>query len=264
MASEALRTVLYVDDDPDICEIVQTTLCVLAGLEVRIAHSGSQAIDLAYDWRPDLILMDVMMPRLDGPATLREMRKHALLAGIPVAFLTAKVMPAEVARLIDLGAIGVLEKPFDPEHLCDDIKNLWDAVPTPPAIATSALLKPGAPSPGASLTASFLARAQRDVVRLRELVERGVQGDGTVLRDIEWVAHSLHGSAAMFGFPQVSTVSGVIERLMEASASWTPGAESARTWQTILSSTDRLAREVAAAEHAGPDGNAILHDRGLR
>jgi two-component system, OmpR family, response regulator len=84
------QSVLYVDDDPDICSVVQATLCLVPGLNVQTADSGVRAIDLAYELRPDLVLMDVMMPGLDGPSTFKRMRESALLAEMPVIFMTRR------------------------------------------------------------------------------------------------------------------------------------------------------------------------------
>jgi CheY-like chemotaxis protein len=99
----------------------------MAGLDVYAAGSGEQAIALAYGLQPDLILMDVMMPGLDGPSTLQRMRESPPISNIPVIFLTAKVLPAEVAHFLRLGALGVIGKPFDPLTLGDEIRALWNA-----------------------------------------------------------------------------------------------------------------------------------------
>src|SRR5580704_16999912 len=111
------QSVLYVDDDPDICSVVRATLRLVPGLYVQTADSGERAIDLAYELRPDLVLMDVMMPGLDGPSTFNRMRESAVLAHIPVIFMTAKALPAEISQFLQLGAIGVIVKPFDPLRL---------------------------------------------------------------------------------------------------------------------------------------------------
>ena len=114
MSIQKLRSALYVDDDPDICAVVRATLRMSGDLNVRLASSGEQAIALATEQRPDLILMDVMMPVLDGPSTFKRMQERRATAEIPVIFLTAKVLPFEVAQFLKLGAIGVIGKPFDP------------------------------------------------------------------------------------------------------------------------------------------------------
>jgi len=112
-----LRSVLYVDDEPDIREIVQIALGLTQTMAVHTAESGEQALTLARALLPDLVLLDVMMPGLDGPGTLSRMRKDPIIFPIPVIFMTAKAMPKEVALLHQMGAAGVIAKPFDPMQL---------------------------------------------------------------------------------------------------------------------------------------------------
>ncbi len=122
-----LKQVLYVEDDPDIQMIAQMALEVVGGLSLRSCSSGAEALVVAAqdDYRPDLILLDVMMPDMDGPATLAELRKLAATASVPVIFMTAKVQAAEVAYYKTLGAIGVIAKPFDPMALAHQVGALW-------------------------------------------------------------------------------------------------------------------------------------------
>ncbi len=210
-----LHSVLYVDDDPDICTVVEATLCAIGDLAVRTASSGEMAMDLACEEQPDLILMDVMMPGLDGPSTLKLMRDCAPLADIPVIFLTAKVMPMEVTQFLELGAIGVIGKPFDPARLCRDIRALWERTGRSNfAPHASAALTEGLLAHVTTLTGSFLERVQRDIGRLRDLLERLALGDGSACRELERLAHSIHGSAAMFGFPAISEYGGMVEELI--------------------------------------------------
>jgi two-component system OmpR family response regulator len=129
MDGTALRTVVYVDDEPDIRQIVQMALGLLDGLTVHAADSGEQGLELARQLRPDLVLLDVMMPGLDGPATLSRLREDTQLASIPVIFMTAKAMPQEVARFRAMGAAGVIAKPFDPMQLGKQLLTLWEAIP---------------------------------------------------------------------------------------------------------------------------------------
>ena len=125
MPTRDFQSVLFVDDDPDIRSVVRATLCLVPGLNVQTADSGEQAIDHAYEFRPDLVLMEVTMPGLDGPSTLKRMRESALLANIPVIFMTANILPAEISQFHLLGAIGVIVKPFDPLKLYSDLLVLW-------------------------------------------------------------------------------------------------------------------------------------------
>ncbi len=124
-----LQTLLYVDDEPDIRQIVQMALGLAPGLRIHTSDSGENALSLARALRPDLVLLDVMMPGLDGPGTLTRMRSDPALAQIPVVFMTAKAMPQEVARFRGLGAAGVIAKPFDPMKLAQQVFAIWEAIP---------------------------------------------------------------------------------------------------------------------------------------
>ncbi len=124
-----LRTLLYIDDEPDIRQIVQMALGLAPELTIHTGESGEQALSLARTLRPDLVLLDVMMPGLDGPSTLARMRAEPSLAGFPVVFMTAKAMPREVAHLRELGAAGVIAKPFDPMKLAEQVFAIWEGIP---------------------------------------------------------------------------------------------------------------------------------------
>lgn len=128
MNSMPLHTVLYVDDEPHIREIVQLALGLVEGLDVHICESGERALSVLPDITPDLVLLDVMMPGTDGPTTLQRMRADARFANIPVVFVTAKAMPAEVARFRELGAAAVIAKPFDPMQFGQQIVAIWEGI----------------------------------------------------------------------------------------------------------------------------------------
>ncbi len=121
--TDALR-VLLVDDDEDIRIIGEMALKEVGGMKTYLADSGERAIELACRERPDVILLDVMMPKLDGLATFRRLRDRAETAAIPVVFITAKVQRSEVQRYLELGAIGVIGKPFDPMGLPDELRGI--------------------------------------------------------------------------------------------------------------------------------------------
>jgi CheY-like chemotaxis protein len=126
MNKESLREVLYVDDEPDIREIVQMALGLMPTLSVRTADSGVRALESMRERKPDLVLLDVMMPNMDGPTTLQQMRATPELQSIPVIFMTAKAMPQEVARFRSLGAAAVIPKPFDPMLLGEHVFAVWE------------------------------------------------------------------------------------------------------------------------------------------
>jgi CheY-like chemotaxis protein len=113
--------VLIIDDEDDIREVAALSLESVAGWEVVTANSGSQGLARAAEHQPDVILLDVMMPGMDGPTTFRELRKNPATAKIPVLLLTAKVQSSDQRRFADLGVEAVLFKPFDPLTLSDQI-----------------------------------------------------------------------------------------------------------------------------------------------
>ena len=120
-----LTRVLYVEDDPDIQMVAQMALEVVGGLTLRSCSSGQEALQAAADFAPDLILLDVMMPHMDGPSTLAGLRQLPGTAATPVVFMTAKVQSAEVTYYKSLGAVGVIAKPFDPMELAQQVRALW-------------------------------------------------------------------------------------------------------------------------------------------
>ena len=121
----SLNRILLVEDEPDIQIIAKLALESVGGFEVEICSSGSEALEKAPIFRPDLILMDVMMPSMDGPTTLKNLRQINEIATIPIIFMTAKVQPHEVNQYKKLGALAVIAKPFDPMKLASNIKNIW-------------------------------------------------------------------------------------------------------------------------------------------
>jgi two-component system OmpR family response regulator len=123
-----LRTILYVDDEPDIREVVLLSLGLDDSLIVHSCESGEQALQQLPQIRPDLVLLDVMMPGMDGPSMLQRMRADPALMQIPVIFMTAKAMPQEVARFRELGAAAVIAKPFDPLQLARQVVAVWEGI----------------------------------------------------------------------------------------------------------------------------------------
>lgn len=110
----AVFRVLYVDDEADIREVAAMSLALDPALEVRTCSSGQETLATAAGWQPHLVLLDVMMPGMDGPETLAKLRADTQTAAIPVVFITARTQGYEIERFLSLGAIGVIAKPFDP------------------------------------------------------------------------------------------------------------------------------------------------------
>lgn len=119
-----MADLLIVDDDRELCALLQR---YLEGEQfaVTVTHDGEAALQQMRRHAPDLVLLDVMMPDMDGPTTLLRLRELSALAGVPVVFITAKVQPHEIAQLRELGALDVIVKPFDPMTLADRLVALW-------------------------------------------------------------------------------------------------------------------------------------------
>lgn len=125
MSTRELKKIFYVDDEPDIQTVGRMALETVGGFTVESCDSGREALEKLPAFAPDLIILDVMMPGMDGPETFRRLREIPALDDVPVVFFTAKAQASELAALRDLGAIDVLTKPFDPMRLSDDIRKIW-------------------------------------------------------------------------------------------------------------------------------------------
>lgn len=124
MASD-LKKILYVEDEEDIALVVGMTLEELGGFDIKHCSSGQEALDSCSDFAPQLIILDVMMPGMDGPETLTNLRKLPCAGDTPILFMTAKAQSHEQKHYMALGAIGVVTKPFDPMTLSDKVTELW-------------------------------------------------------------------------------------------------------------------------------------------
>lgn len=123
--SKELKNVLFIDDDRNMRQVVELALKAAGDFKVTTCRTYLNALDVIKDINPDLILLDIVMPEVNGLEALKEMRKKGLLKNVPVIFVTAKVKPNEIGHYIHLGAIGVIAKPFDPAKLHKQIMNLW-------------------------------------------------------------------------------------------------------------------------------------------
>jgi len=218
-----MRRILVIEDEADVRKVVELALARDPELSVRTCASGREGLAEAAAWSPDLILLDVMMPGMDGPTTLAHLREDPATTAIPVVFLTARARPAELAHFVSLGARGAIAKPFVPSALRAAIKShLEDAAGAPepdgwPAAATPA--NAATPEPlmsEAELRAErtdYLERLQATVARLTAL--RGsLRADPTslaLLNDLRTLAHRTAGSAGLYGFEQVSAAAAQLE-----------------------------------------------------
>ena len=114
--------ILYVDDEADIREVATMALELDPDLEVRCCASGEEALAIAPGWRPDLILLDVMMPGMDGPTTLARLRRLEETRDTAIVFITARAQATDVTHLRDLAVQGIIAKPFDPMTLAPEVR----------------------------------------------------------------------------------------------------------------------------------------------
>jgi len=199
MRKRPLRRILLVEDDPDIREVTTLLLSHAGSFEVQACGSAAEAFQIARAFDPDLILLDVMMPGLDGQGAFAAFRLMPATAATPVIFMTARVQPREIMEYRELGSLGVIPKPFDPDTLGDTIQLMWDR----------------------DQKARLNEERREDLAALRRLYAadlperlRAIEGAAAALRDQGWdgqvaaslfdMAHRLAGSAAIYGFPAVS------------------------------------------------------------
>lgn len=123
---KTLNKIMYVEDEPDIRDIAKLVLQNVGGFDVCVVPGGQEALEIIDEYAPDLILLDAMMPGMDGPATFAEIRKLDSFKNTPIAFLTAKLMENDISAFLELGAVGVIAKPFDPMSLSEQVKELWE------------------------------------------------------------------------------------------------------------------------------------------
>ena len=187
--------ILHIDDEPDIREVVELSLGLDPEFSVRSCASGSDALATVADWSPDLILCDVMMPVMDGPATLLRLRECPQTVNTPVVFMTARAQTRELEHFKSLGATGVIPKPFDPMTLAGSVRCHLRA-------AGLAKLREG-----------FIRRMRSDAENLAQFRSslRNDESASWALEQIKAFAHALAGSGSIFGFQEVSQAASKLE-----------------------------------------------------
>ena len=128
MPAQPLTRVLCVEDDDDIRRILRLSLEKIGRMTVELVADPTQAMESMLASQPQLVMLDWMMPGIDGPALLRKMRENPATSGIPVVFVTAKASQRELAELRALGAAGAISKPFAPKDLPDQLRAIWNAL----------------------------------------------------------------------------------------------------------------------------------------
>jgi two-component system OmpR family response regulator len=220
--------ILHVDDEPDIREVVELSLGLDPGIATRNCGSGEEALKVAAEWQPDIVLLDVMMPVMDGPSTLLQLRDNPKTSGIPVIFMTARAQAREVDLFRSLGAIGVIPKPFDPMTLAAAIRCYVQPVHDPLD----------------DLRAGFLQRVKNDVTALsdhRDALKDGKRPPGT-LDHVKRIAHALSGAGGIYGFVEISHAAAALEDAVIAELDdHSPGAETDLALDGLISHAENCA-----------------------
>ena len=201
----SLRRILVVEDDPDTQVIVSFAL-KRGGFAIEVCGTGAEALQKARSVPPDLVILDVMLPFMDGPSILRKMRADPALAAIPVVFMTARALPEEIAAYRAMGPLDVIVKPFDPMTLAEALSALWTRRRRDASAQETAELH--------QLEAAYVATLGERVEELARAARRLGSARGHDARDqLYQLAHRLTGSSAILGFAQVSEAARVIENM---------------------------------------------------
>ena len=129
MPAQPLNRICYVEDDEDIQRIVRMSLERVGKMTVEVVSDPMVAIERMIAFRPDLVMLDWMMPGMDGPTLFQKMRETPETEGLPVVFITAKATPRELEELRSKGAAGTIVKPFSPKDLPGQLRAIWSALP---------------------------------------------------------------------------------------------------------------------------------------
>lgn len=121
-----LERILYAEDDEDIQQIALLALETVGGFTVKTCKNGLEVLDAIEQFHPQLLLLDVMMPHMDGPKAYEKIREIEKFKHTPVIFMTAKVQDEEVKKYLAMGAVDVIAKPFNPMNLADQVMNIWE------------------------------------------------------------------------------------------------------------------------------------------
>ena len=125
MTMQVLERILYAEDEPDIQEVASLALEMVGGFTLKTCNSGLEAVAEIEAFEPQLLLFDVMMPGLDGPSALAKIREIDAYKTTPAVFMTAKVQPNEIQQYLDMGAVDVIPKPFDPMTVAEQLQEIW-------------------------------------------------------------------------------------------------------------------------------------------
>jgi CheY-like chemotaxis protein len=186
--------VLFADDEPDAREIISASLAQDPFFVSRACPSGDAAVAMAIEWRPDLTLLDVTMPEMDGPTVLARLKGDKRTAPIPIVFVTARAYPRERQRFKELGATGVIAKPFDPMRLAVEVRRFVPFAGTLSSAREDFLQRLAADAGMLSACRAWLSQSRAEPALMR----------------ISAIAHALAGAGGIYGFAGISCESAAL------------------------------------------------------
>ncbi len=204
---QPLTTLLYVDDDHILLPIACMALTTIGKFTVNTCSTGADALEaIASGFLPDMILLDVNMPNLNGPATLGKLRHFSQTVETPVVFMTAETDIEKLNNLKSMGILGIIAKPFNPTKLSHHIMNLWNQQRSMPTKNHTHLIS-------IELHAEYLAQLHEQHVvleRLRDVLTKE-SFSSTGYQELKFLAHKMAGSGTLFGYPNVSQAAKAVE-----------------------------------------------------
>ncbi|MEO8628836.1 MAG: response regulator [Betaproteobacteria bacterium] len=242
--------ILYVEDEADIRAVATLALEAVGGFTVEACSSGEQALSAFASFKPDLIVLDVMMPGMDGPTTLKQLRALPGSQHVLAVFMTAKVQPHEIAELKALGALDVIPKPFDPMTLSrqmSEVLAIHNAKPATPQTAAQAAPTSHYVDAVAQIADAFAAALPSRLAEIATLCQTlfGGTASAELRNTLHRSVHSLTGSATTFGFPHVSDAARALELRLKPIAASTDALDAHE-----LSQVDSLVQAlIRSAEH---------------
>lgn len=214
MGRSPLQSILYVEDNPNIRALAKIALERIGGFSTHAFDSGAEALAAVQSGLvPDLLLLDVMLPGMDGPTILQRLRDIPSTAATPAVFMTAKAQSAEIAHFMSLGALGVITKPFQPTTLSKDILRLWNG--QPPDATT-----PSGDDAIAEFRARFVAGLPKQLAALKaHALQLAAGTDDQTISAAHHLLHVISGNAGTFGYGEVGNRARRVEELIRTSQS---------------------------------------------